>query len=301
MAMTEANGSELFRRVTLEPGLHLVATPIGTARDITLRALDTLASADVLVAEDTRVLRRLMEIHGIPRGERPVLAYHDHNGAAQRPRLLAMIAEGKSVAYASDAGTPLVADPGFQLARAMIEAGHVVRTVPGASAALAALGVAGLPTDRFLFAGFPPSASGARARWVAEVAPVSATLVLFEAGRRVSDVLTAFEDAGQGERPAAVCRELTKKFEEVMRGTVAALAAQTADQPPKGEVVLVLGPPAAAEATRESVMQALQAALGSMTLKEAAAQVARETGWRKRNVYQLGLELKGSSSDPESR
>jgi len=151
--MTERSDPSVFRRIELEPGLHLVATPIGNARDITLRALDVLASADVLVAEDTRVLRRLMELHGIPKGERPILSYHDHNGPAQRPRLLGLLAEGRSLAYASDAGTPLVADPGFRLAQEAIAAGHAVRAVPGPSSALAALSVAGLPSDRFLFAG----------------------------------------------------------------------------------------------------------------------------------------------------
>ena len=173
----------------LEPGLHLIATPIGTARDITLRALDILASADVLAAEDTRSLRHLMEIHGVALGGRPLLAYHDHNGAAMRPRILSALAQGKSVVYASEAGTPLVADPGYQLARAVVADGHVLRAAPGPSAVLAALAVSGLPSDRFLFAGFPPAAGGARATFLAELAGVPATIILFESPRRVSRTL----------------------------------------------------------------------------------------------------------------
>ncbi len=162
------------------PGLHFVSTPIGAARDITLRALDVLAGADVLAAEDTRTLRHLMEIHGVPLGDRPLWPYHDHNGDAMRPRLLRALEEGKSVAYASEAGTPLVADPGYQLARAAIAAGIPVLAAPGASAVLAALTVSGLPSDRFLFAGFPPTGAGDRARFLAEVGSVQATLILYE-------------------------------------------------------------------------------------------------------------------------
>ena len=164
-------------RGRVPPGLHLVSTPIGAARDITLRGLDLLAGADVLAAEDTRSLRRLMEIHGVPLKGRPLIAYHDHNGAQVRPRLIALLAEGKSIAYASEAGTPLVADPGFQLARAAIAAGHSVLAAPGASAVLTALAVGGLPTDRFCFAGFPPAQGAARKAWLAELAPIPATLV----------------------------------------------------------------------------------------------------------------------------
>ncbi|MEM9247721.1 MAG: 16S rRNA (cytidine(1402)-2'-O)-methyltransferase [Pseudomonadota bacterium] len=299
MAMTEGTGSELFRRVTLEAGLHLVATPIGTARDITLRALDTLASADVLAAEDTRVLRHLMEIHGIPRRDRAVIPYHDHNGTAQRPKLLGLIKEGQSIAYASDAGTPLVADPGFQLARAVIEAGHVVRSVPGPSALLSALSVAGLPTDRFLFAGFPPSAAGARQRWVDEIANVTTTLVIFEAGRRVDDLLGAFCASGQTARSVAICRELTKRFEEIRRGDMVSVRNAISEHPLKGEVVVVLGPRQQEIPTEETVRAALEEALTRQPLKDAAAQVARDMGWRKRTVYQLGLSLKASDRRQE--
>jgi len=278
---------------TLEPGLYLVATPIGAARDITLRALDVLASADALAAEDTRTLRRLMEIHGLSVAGRPLLPYHDHNGAAQRPRLLGLLREGRSLAYCSDAGTPLVADPGFRLAGEAIAAGHAVHAVPGASAALAALTVSGLPTDRFLFAGFAPAQGGPRARFLAEVAAVPATLVLYESGRRVAGLCAELVAEGHGARPAALCRELTKRHEEIRRASLAALAdALAGDAAPKGEIVLVLGPPVPRSADEAEVETALRAALDEHPLKRAAAEVAEKLGVSKRDVYQLGLRLK---------
>jgi 16S rRNA (cytidine1402-2'-O)-methyltransferase len=295
--MTERGTPAVFRRTGLEPGLHLVATPIGAARDITLRALDVLASAEVLVAEDTRVLRRLMELHGIPRGERPVLSYHDHNGPAQRPRLLGLLGEGRSLAYASDAGTPLVADPGFRLAQAAIAAGHAVHAVPGPSSALAALSVAGLPTDRFLFAGFPPAQAGARARWLAEILPIPASLVIFESGRRAGALLEALEAAGAGARGAALCRELTKRHEEIRRGTIAELAATAETSETRGEMVLVLGPPVARAPAEADVAAALEVALQDRPLKQAAAEVAARLGVRKRDVYQMGLEMRKADGD----
>jgi 16S rRNA (cytidine1402-2'-O)-methyltransferase len=202
----------------LAAGLYVVATPIGAARDITLRALDILGTAEVLAAEDTRSLQRLMEIHGIRRAGRELLAYHDHNAAAQRPRLLAAVAAGRSVALVSDAGTPLVADPGFKLVAEAVAQGLPVWAAPGASALLAALAVAGLPTDRFLFAGFPPPKAGLRARMMGELAAVPATLVFYESPRRLAASLAAMAEALGPDRPAAVCRELTKRFEEVRRG-----------------------------------------------------------------------------------
>jgi len=201
----------------LGPGLYLVSTPIGAARDITLRALDVLAEADVLAAEDTRTLRHLMGIHGIPLGLREIVAYHDHNAPKARPRLLAALAEGKSVAYASEAGTPLVADPGYDLARAAGRAGYPVRPVPGASAMLAALTVAGLPTDRFLFAGFAPASGAARRTWLRDLSAVAATLVIYEAPHRIREMLADLSDIFGPDRQAALCRELTKRFEDVQR------------------------------------------------------------------------------------
>jgi 16S rRNA (cytidine1402-2'-O)-methyltransferase len=276
-------------RHPVPPGLHFVATPIGTARDITLRALDTLAGADVIAAEDTRTARKLMELHGVALGARPLVAYHDHNGPAVRPRLLAALGEGRSVAYVSEAGTPLVADPGFTLARAAIAAGHPVHSVPGPSAVLAALTVSGLPTDRFLFAGFPPTKAGERRAFLEELAPVPATLVLFEAPGRAAATLAACRDA-MGEREAALCRELTKRFETVLRGTLGALAASAEAEPPRGEVVLVIDRDRAApDAGR---MEALLAeALARMTVKDAAAHVAEALSLPRRQVYQTALRM----------
>lgn len=275
----------------LPPGLHFVSTPIGAARDITLRGLDTLAMADVLAAEDTRTLRHLMEIHGIPLGDRPLVAYHEHNSEAALPRLLRALAEGKSVAYASEAGTPLVSDPGFQLARAAIADGVSVTAAPGASAVLCALTVAGLPSDRFLFAGFPPAAAGARAAFLAELAPVQATLVLYESPRRINRLLTELRDSLGAGRQAAVCRELTKRFEEVSRGILAELAEDFADRDVRGEIVVLIdrAPPKAAD--EADVEAALVAAMADLSVKDAAAQVAERFDLSRRDVYQLALKL----------
>ncbi len=278
---------------SLAPGLYLVATPIGAARDITLRALDILAAADLLAAEDTRRARKLLDIHGVRLGGRTLLPYHDHNGGAQRPRLLAALAEGRSVALVSDAGTPLVADPGYRLAVEAIAAGHPVFAAPGASALLAALSVAGLPTDRFLFAGFPPPREAARRRALAELAAVPATLVFYESPRRLAEALASMA-AVLGDRPAAVCRELTKRFEETRRGTLAALAADYAAGPePKGEIVVVVGPPAPAEVTEDTLDAALAAALARLSVKDAAAEVAEALDLPRRRVYVRALDLSG--------
>lgn len=282
------------RLQAIAPGLHFVATPIGAARDITLRALDILAGADVLAAEDTRTLRHLMEIHGIALGDRALISYHDHNGAAMRPRLLAELAEGKSVAYASEAGTPLVADPGFQLARAAIAASFPVLSAPGPSAVLAALTVSGLPTDRFIFAGFPPTGAGDRARFLDGMAAVAATVVLYESPKRVGRLLGELVHSFGGERQGAVCRELTKRFEEVSRGTLEALAARFAGQPVKGEIVVVIDRGAGVTADPLAVEAALRAALAAGSVKDAAADVAKAYGLARRDVYALALKLAAS-------
>ena len=280
----------------LAPGLYLVATPVGHARDITLRALDILATADVLAAEDTRRTRQLLEIHGVALAGRPLVPYHDHNGAAQRPKLLHHIAEGRSVALVSDAGTPLVADPGWRLAREAIDAGLPVTAAPGASALLAALSVAGLPTDRFLFAGFPPTKAGERGRWLQQLAAVPATVVLYESPRRLADTLAAMLDAF-GNRPAAICRELTKHFEEVRRGPLDALSAEAAAAgPPRGEIVLVVGPPEPAAASAESVDDALRQALATASVRDAARAVADALGLPRKLVYRRALELAGEGA-----
>lgn len=276
-----------------EPGLHMIATPIGAARDITLRALDILSSADVLAAEDTRTLRHLMEIHGIPVAGRVMIPYHDHNGDAARPRILAALAEGKSVAYASEAGTPLVADPGMKLARAVMDAGHRVLAAPGPSAVLAALTVAGLPTDRFLFAGFPPTGAGARRSWMAELSTIPATLVIYESPKRVSRTLGELRDSLGTTREAALCRELTKRFEEVTRGTLEELAERFADQEPKGEIVLVIDRGVVATPSQDDVEQALHNALAlpGARVKDVAAEVALRFGLARRDLYQMALKL----------
>jgi 16S rRNA (cytidine1402-2'-O)-methyltransferase len=279
----------------LAPGLYLVATPIGAARDITLRGLDILREADVLAAEDTRRLRQLLAIHGVPLQGRRVLAYHDHNDAEARPRLLAALAAGKSVAYAPEAGTPLVSDPGYQLARDARAAGHAVHAAPGASAVLAALAVAGLPTDRFLFAGFPPAKAGARQAFLAELATVPATLVLYEAPGRVGRTLGDLSAAlGEG-REAAVCRELTKRFEEVTRGTLGSLAAIFAGRDLRGEVVLVIHRAAPAAASAATVDTALREALARRSLRDAADEVAAQFGVPRKEAYRRALQLKDGS------
>lgn len=274
------------------PGLYLVATPIGAARDITLRALDLLGGADLVAAEDTRRARKLMDIHGLRRASGSVIAYHDHNGAAQRPRLLAALAEGKSVALVSDAGTPMVADPGYRLVLEAVAAGHPVFAAPGASALLAALAVAGLPSDRFLFAGFLPPRSAARRRALADLAEVPATLVFYESPRRLGASLADLAGVLGAERAGAVCRELTKRFEEVRRATLGALAQDYAAGPdPKGEIVVVVGPPVPRETDEADLDAALDAALADLSLRDAAAAVAERLGMPRRTVYARALTL----------
>lgn len=275
---------------TLPTGLYLVATPIGNARDITLRALDILAAADVVAAEDTRTARKLMEIHGVNVSGRPVIAYHDHSGPAGRAGILKLLGEGKSVAYVSEAGSPLIADPGYALAREAGEAGYLVTVAPGASAVPTALSLSGLPTDRFLFAGFVPTGDGARRRFFEELKEVPATLVIYESPKRVHSTLAVLCDMEEGLRPAAICRELTKKFEEVLRGSVAELRDLVAERPLKGEVVLVLGRGKRA-VSDETMEEALRRAMAEMSLKDAAASVAEAFGLPKRKVYQAALSL----------
>lgn len=279
--------------VPLKPGLYFVATPIGTARDITLRALDLLASADVLAAEDTRSLRRLMEIHGVPLGNRPVLAYHDHSGDGVRQKLLAHLEAGRSVAYASEAGTPLIADPGYHLAQAVSEAGHLVTSAPGPSAIITALTLAGLPTDAFFFAGFLPNAKTARRTGLDAVKEVPGTLVFYESPKRVADMLQDAAAVLGGDRKAVVCRELTKKFEEVRRGTLASLADELAQSPVKGEVVVLIDRAQGDALSDDDMQAALEKALESMSVRDAAETVSKAFGIHKRKVYALALDLKG--------
>ena len=272
-------------------GLHLVATPIGAARDITLRAIDILTGADILAAEDTRTLRHLMEIHGIPVSGRPMIAYHDHNGAAVRPRLIAALKEGKSVAYASEAGTPLIADPGYQLARTAIEEGLTVLAAPGASAVLCALTVSGIASDRFTFMGFLPNKSAARKTVLREVQGIPSSLIFYESPHRLGASLKEMRDCLGADRNAAVCRELTKKFEEVLRGTLAELAGIFADRDVKGEIVVVVDRGTVATVSPEDLEQALTLALQSWPVKEASSMVAEKYGLSKREAYQMALKL----------
>jgi len=279
------------KQQNLAPGLYLIATPIGTARDITLRTLDILASADVIAAEDTRSLRKLLDIHGISLADRPLVAYHDHNGDRVRPRLIQTLEDGKSVVYASEAGTPMVADPGYDLARAAVAEGHKLISAPGPSAAITALTLAGLPTDHFFFAGFLPNASGRRKTALQEVAQVPGTLIFYESPKRIAAMLRDAALVLGGDRRAAVCRELTKKFEEVLRGTLDDLATICADRTLKGEIVVVIdraGLPNVDEADLDS---ALRDALQGLSVRDAADKVSTELGLKRRQVYQRALEL----------
>ncbi len=278
------------KTVKLEAGLYFVATPIGTARDITLRALDILASADVLAAEDTRSMRRLMDIHGIPLGDRPLLSYHDHNGARARPKLMQFLAEGRSVAYASEAGTPLIADPGFDLSKEASSEGYLVTSAPGPTAIVTALTLAGLPTDKFLFVGFLPNTKAARISAIEAVREVPATLVFYESPKRIAAML-ANSLTVLGDRPAAVCRELTKKFEEIRRGTLSELIDSVKERPPKGEIVVVIDRAGKATVNESDLEEDLREALGRMSVKDASEMVAGVHGIPRRKVYQLALAM----------
>jgi len=274
----------------LAKGLHLVATPIGNLRDVTLRALEVLAAADLIACEDTRVTRKLTEHYGIAT---PLTPYHEHNAAEARPKLLARLADGAAIALVSDAGTPLVSDPGFKLVREAQAAGHGVTALPGASAALAALAVAGLPTDRFFFEGFLPAKHGQRRTRIAELARIPATLILFETGTRLAAVLADLA-ATLGARPAAVCRELTKLHEEVRRGDLATLARDYTVAPePRGEIAIVIAPPDPQAGALDAVSldALLRDALARRSVKEAVAEIAAVTGEPRRAVYQRALAL----------
>ncbi|WP_431322736.1 16S rRNA (cytidine(1402)-2'-O)-methyltransferase [Rhizobium sp. YTU87027] len=275
----------------LEPALYLVATPIGNLGDITLRALETLAGADVLACEDTRVTRVLLDRYGIQ--NRPY-AYHEHNADEAGPRLLQALEAGKSVALVSDAGTPLVSDPGYRLAQNAIAAGYRVVPIPGASAPLAALVGSGLPNDAFLFAGFLPSKDKARRDRLAEIEAVPATLMFFESPHRIAATLAAAADVLGGDRAASVCRELTKTYEEFRRGTLAELAGHYADvDSVKGEIVLVIGPPPERIVEAADVDAILADLATTLPTSKAAAEASRLTGISKKELYQRLLDMKG--------
>jgi 16S rRNA (cytidine1402-2'-O)-methyltransferase len=275
----------------LPGGLHLVATPIGNLGDITLRALATLARADLIYCEDTRHSGTLLAHFAIAQPTRP---YHEHNAQRERPRILAELAAGKAVALVSDAGTPLISDPGYKLVREAVAAGHRVVSLPGPSAPLAALASAGLPTDTFLFAGFLPAKAGARRARLAELAAVPATLVLFEAPQRLGDSLSDMAEV-LGARDAAVARELTKLHEEVQRGTPADLAEWAAETRPKGEMVVLVGPPLPQAVTDEAIAAKLTPMLPVMSLSDAAKAAADDLGVAKARAYDIGIALKRRS------
>ena len=275
----------------IAPGLYLVATPLGNARDITLRALDLLAGADVLAAEDTRSLRRLMEIHGVALGDRPLVAYHDHNGDRVRPRLMAALEAGQSVVYASEAGTPLISDPGFDLMREALQAGLPCTTAPGPTAVVAALTLSGLPSDRFLFAGFLPNSSGKRKSALWEFVAVPATLIFYESPKRLGAMLRDAAEVLGPEREAVVCRELTKKFEERCAGTLADLSQKYTDETPKGEIVVLIDRGAGVVADQATLDDALVEALTRLSVKDAASEVAKTFGVPRREAYQRAMAL----------
>jgi len=277
----------------LRPGLTLIATPIGNASDITLRALDALRDADAIACEDTRVARRLMDIHGVALGGRPLLAYHDHNAASALPRLLELLHGGGRVVFLSDAGTPMVADPGYRLARKVIAEGIALSATPGPCAAIMALTLSGLPSDRFTFIGFAPPKREARKTFLRDFAAVPSTLILYESPKRLAASLS--DMAGVlGAREAAVARELTKMFEEVRRAPLPVLAAQYAEEgAPKGEIVIVIAPPAPPEPAGEAELDAaLTTALTTLTVKDAARTVAADLGLPRKTVYDRALVLK---------
>jgi len=279
-----------IERISLASGLYVVATPIGHLGDVTLRALATLNSADLVLCEDTRVTRKLLDRYDLaPR----LLAYHEHNAASVRPKILAELKAGRAVALVSDAGTPLISDPGYKLVAEALDAGFRVYPVPGASALLAALVSAGLPTDRFFFEGFLPAKAGQRKNRIAELKTIPSTLLFYETGPRLTESLRDLADV-LGARMAAVCRELTKVFEETRRGTLGDLASHyEASGAPKGEIVIVVSSPdpATTNISAEELDEKLLRALKRGSLKDAVAEVTEQTGMKRREIYARALAL----------
>jgi 16S rRNA (cytidine1402-2'-O)-methyltransferase len=274
---------------TLPQGLYLVATPIGNLRDMTLRAIDVLQAADLIVCEDTRVTAKLLSHYAI---KKPTLSYNDHNGAIRRPKILSTLEEGKRVALVSDAGTPLISDPGYKLVKEALALGIYVTALPGASSVLTGLSLSGLPSDRFFFAGFLPAKKEACKKELQSLAAIPSTLVFFESARRLAETLVLLHDI-LGNRDAAVMRELTKLYEETRRGTLAELAAHyAASGAPKGEVVIAAGPPLALEAAEEGMEARLLWLLKSHSVKEAAAVLAEQTGKPRKEIYALALNIR---------
>jgi 16S rRNA (cytidine1402-2'-O)-methyltransferase len=289
---------QAFEAPTLSAGLYIVATPIGNLRDITLRALEILSSADLVACEDTRVTRKLFDHYGL---STQLTAYHDHNAETARPKILARLAAGEAIALVSDAGTPLISDPGYRLVREAVAAGHPVTAAPGPSSALMALTVAGPPTDRFFFEGFLPARETARRARIAELARIPASLVLFESGPRLAATLADLA-TGFGAREAAIARELTKLHEEVRRGDLASLAADyAAGAETRGEIVIVIAPPAPEQPGAADIDALLTAALARASLKDAVAEVAAVTGEPRRAVYSRALTLMKGDKDAAER
>ena len=272
----------------LPPGLYIVATPIGNLSDLSARAAEILTKADLIAVEDSRVTAKLLHRIGT---KRPMAPYHDHNADRVRPGLIARMGD-EAIALVSDAGTPLISDPGYKLVRDARAAGHMVTTIPGPCAAIAALTLAGLPTDRFFFLGFLPAKEKARADAIAEVAAVRATLILYESGPRLAVTLAALAQ-GLGDREAAVAREISKTYEETVSAPLFALAARYADAPPKGEIVVIVAPPGEAEAPSEADADALLLdALERLSVGRAASEVAKATGLPRRDLYARAMALK---------
>lgn len=286
-----------FAAAPAEPGLYVVATPIGNLGDITIRALRTLAGVDTILCEDTRVTSRLTERYGIATRLRP---YHEHNAERVRPAILAALENGGCLALVSDAGTPLVSDPGYKLVEEVLERDISVTSLPGPSATLAALTVAGLPSDRFLFAGFLPVKAGRRQRALEDVRDAKATLIFYESAKRLSVTLQAMLEV-LGDRPAAVARELTKLHETVNRGRLSELVGEFGEQAPRGEIVVLVGPPGASDTVEsEDVDSLLMEALNTCSVRESVDLVTGKTGLPRRQVYARAVLLKKESNDEES-
>ena len=281
--------------INLDPGLYFVATPIGAARDITLRAMDVLRDADVLVAEDTRSLRKLMDIHSIPLRGRKIISYNDHNGSSKRPLILSEIALGKSVSYSSEAGSPLVADPGYQLGREVTNSGYKVVTVPGACAVIAALTVSGLPTNQFFYAGFLPNSKSARQKFLKLVENIPGTLVFYESPKRLNKALIDMLFILGPERPVVIARELTKKFEETIRSTLGEIIEKIEGRSIKGEIVILLGKKPETVFNLEDLHKILLVELRKNSLKDSVLKVAMRTGVARSLVYKAALEIINTS------
>ena len=278
-------------RRRLDSGLYLLAVPIGSARDITLRGLDILRSADAIIAEDTRIARRLLTMHGIQLGSRRIASYNDVNGARRRPEVMQLLRQGKSVCYVPDAGTPLIADPGYRLVDCALEEGFNVIAAPGPTAVMAALTVSGLPTDRFMFVGFLPSSESKRRRQLADLADIGATMVFFESPGRLSACLEDMASVLGDSRRAAVCRELTKKFEQVERGSLGDLSDGRFGGTVKGEIAVVVEGRSEEEVSVDAIESALKELLDSMTVRDAVASVSDSLGVPRSRVYKLALAL----------